>query len=96
MTEKRPQSDLGRNVDAFARRRRQAARDDPRRALATALRVLGVGWLVVVPALIGFVVGRLLDRRFATGVTFAAALGLIGVVVGSVAAWRHVNRAAHG
>ena len=94
MSDARRDADLGRNVETFARRREEAARDDPRRALATAVRILGVGWLVVVPALLGFVVGRLLDRRFATGVTFAAAFGLLGVIVGCIGAWRHVRRAA--
>jgi ATP synthase protein I len=55
-----------------------------------AVSIVGLGWLVVIPALLGLFAGRWLDARFGTGLTLRAALGLLGLVLGCLAAWRRV------
>lgn len=56
------------------------------------LSTLGVlGWVIVLPMLLGLAGGRWLDHRLGTGITFSAALLLLGVAVGAVAAWRWMH-----
>ena len=51
-----------------------------------------VGWSVVVPMLIGVVVGRLIDAK--AGTTYQWTLGLLcaGLALGCYNAWRMMNR----
>lgn len=51
-----------------------------------------LGWIIVIPTLIGIFVGRWLDRTFGTGIVFSAALLVIGVVFGFWSAWRWMHR----
>jgi putative F0F1-ATPase subunit (Ca2+/Mg2+ transporter) len=44
--------------------------------------VAGMGWTIVVPAVVGFVSGHWLDRRYGTGIVLGAGLGLLGLVLG--------------
>jgi ATP synthase protein I len=88
----RPDGELERAVD------RRRARDEKwqregERPLARNLALVGtLGWLIVVPALLGTLAGRAIDRLAATGIAFTAALLLLGVVVGCWLAWSHVRR----
>ncbi len=50
-----------------------------------------LGWLVVVPTLLGVVVGRWLDARFGSGVTFTGAAILLGAAFGLWLVWRRMN-----
>lgn len=50
-----------------------------------------LGWIIVVPILLGIALGRWLDARFTTGVMFTAALLLLGVVLGGWSAWRWMH-----
>jgi ATP synthase protein I len=87
----RERDPLHEGVTRFGERRARWRREEGR-ALGVALSVVGLGWLVVVPALLGIFAGRWLDLRFGTGVTFRAGLGLAGLVLGCVAAWRRISR----
>ncbi|WP_131114708.1 AtpZ/AtpI family protein [Lichenihabitans psoromatis] len=52
------------------------------------LAQIGVlGWIVVVPMLIGVFVGRWLDRTFESGLQFTAPLLLLGAALGCWSAW---------
>jgi ATP synthase protein I len=82
---------MGESVARFDRARRRWREDEPR-ALSVALSVMGVGWMVVLPTLAGLALGRYLDGRLHTGVTFAAALGALGLVFGCTSAWRWIRR----
>lgn len=76
-----------------ARDRRRRWRRERERSIGENLAIAGtVGWLIVVPALLGAIAGRWLDRRFNTGVTFSAGLLILGVVIGCVLAWRAVRQ----
>jgi len=47
-----------------------------------------LGWIIVVPILIGLFVGRWIDRALGTGIFWSAPLLLVGVVIGCWSAWR--------
>ena len=51
-----------------------------------------LGWLIVVPALVGVLLGRWLDMRFETGITFSAALIFLGVAFGGYLAWNRMHK----
>lgn len=93
MTEPRKNADLD---DAIARRRarRRVWEREGERPLARNLALVGtLGWLVVVPTLLGAFIGRWIDRRAGTGITFTSALLCIGIAAGCWIAWRRVQEA---
>ena len=60
--------------------------------LTRQLAAVGVlGWIIVVPALLGVLLGRWLDGKMASGIMFTAALLLLGVLLGSWSAWRWMH-----
>ena len=60
--------------------------------LARQFAAVGVlGWIIVVPALLGVWLGRWLDRWLATGITFTAALLMLGILLGGWSAWRWMH-----
>jgi ATP synthase protein I len=86
----------GRDEDQFVREiRRQAERAQASQHM-TFLRGLGlvgsVGWMVVVPALLGAFLGRWIDRRLSTGISWTLSLLFLGLVLGCTSAWRHVHQ----
>ena len=77
-------------------RRRQALREkwdtEGERPLWKNLSMVGaLGWLIVLPTLIGVFLGRWLDGVFGTGVTFAGALTILGAGLGFYLAWQRMN-----
>lgn len=75
-----------------AKRERQGV-DDPEPSLGARLGQIGIlGWSIVVPTLLALVVGRWLDRTFATGVFFTAPLIMIGAALGLRSAWKWMHR----
>lgn len=81
--------------DPFVREiRRQALRAGASRhdTFWRGLSLVGaVGWMVVVPTLLGAFLGRWIDRRAGTGVFWTLSLLFIGVAVGCYSTWRHVH-----
>jgi ATP synthase protein I len=74
------------------RLRRKLREGDP--SIARRLAQIGVlGWIVVVPMLIGIYLGHWMDHRFYTGVFWTAPLLLIGLAIGCWSAWRWMNNA---
>lgn len=66
-------------------------RDGPP-TVARYLAQIGVlGWLIVVPALLGLFAGRWLDRRLGSGLTFAAALLALGIALGMWSGWKWMH-----
>ena len=80
--------------DAIRRRqtRREAWEKQGERPLWKNLSMVGaLGWLIVVPTLIGVFAGRWLDGLFGTGVTFSGALTFAGACLGFYLVWRRMN-----
>jgi ATP synthase protein I len=88
--------DRGELARAVTRRRvrEERWRREGERPLARNLALVGtLGWLVALPALIGAIAGRSLDRRAGTGVAFTFGLMAFGIALGSYLAWRRVEAA---
>lgn len=79
-------------TEAAARRaeaRARAGRENPEPSLARRFGQIGVlGWMIVVPTLIGLAGGRWLDRWAGGGITFAAAGLMLGAGLGMWLAFR--------
>jgi ATP synthase protein I len=85
--------------DRMIRAAREAAErdrrghEDPEPSLGVRLGQIGVlGWMMVVPMLLGLFVGRWLDARLHTGIFFSAPLLMIGAAFGMRSAWRWMRR----
>lgn len=81
--------------ESIERRRRQHARweREGERPVALNLAMIGsLGWLIVIPTLAGIFVGRWLDRRAGSGITFTAALLVAGLAIGAGLAWQRMHR----
>ena len=50
-----------------------------------------LGWIIVVPTLLGMFLGRWLDHRFGTGIFWTGPLLLLGLVLGCWSAWRWMH-----
>lgn len=63
------------------------------RSLWQNLSMVGaLGWLIVVPTLLGVALGRWLDGLFETGITFTGALIFLGISFGSYLAWQRIRK----
>lgn len=54
-------------------------------------RVTVIGWLFVIPVVAGAYLGRYLDRRFASNISWTITLIIIGVAVGLYNAWHFID-----
>lgn len=82
--------------EGIERHREQRARQEREgeRPLAQNLAMIGsLGWLVVIPTLVGIFVGHWLDGREGTGLTFTGAFIFVGVALGAVLAWQRMHHA---
>ncbi|MGA2128830.1 MAG: AtpZ/AtpI family protein [Xanthobacteraceae bacterium] len=63
-------------------------------SVARRLAQIGVlGWIIVVPILIGVFAGRWLDEKFDSGLFWTAPLLMLGTVLGCWSAWRWMQSA---
>jgi len=53
-----------------------------------------VGWSVVLPMLIGVLLGQWIDRRYGTGYVWTLSLMAFGLCMGCYNAWRSVTKEA--
>ncbi len=73
--------------------RERMARDEPEPSLGNRLGQIGIlGWTIVIPTLLGLVIGHWLDRHFGTGVFFSAPLLMVGAALGLWSAWKWMHR----
>ena len=71
---------------------RRLREGDP--SVARRLAQIGVlGWMIVVPMLMGLFVGRWLDRTFNSGVFCTAPLLMLGLALGCWSAWKWIKSA---
>ncbi|MEJ0069365.1 MAG: AtpZ/AtpI family protein [Pseudomonadota bacterium] len=74
------------------RQRRWLREGDP--SVARRLAQIGVlGWIIVVPLLIGVFAGRWLDRTFDSGLFCTAPLLMLGLALGCWSAWKWMQDA---
>ncbi|MFO1126585.1 MAG: AtpZ/AtpI family protein [Methylocystis sp.] len=51
-----------------------------------------LGWMIVVPALLGLLAGRWLDKTMKSGVFFSAPAVMLGAAFGLWLAWKWMSR----
>jgi ATP synthase protein I len=74
------------------RHRRWQREGDP--SVARRLAQIGVlGWIIVVPMLVGVFVGRWLDGMFNSGLFWTAPLLMLGLALGCWSAWKWMKTA---
>jgi ATP synthase protein I len=74
------------------RHRRWQREGEP--SVARRLAQIGVlGWMIVVPMLIGVFIGRWLDGTFNSGLFWTAPLLMLGLALGCWSAWKWVKTA---
>jgi ATP synthase protein I len=72
------------------RHRRWLREGDP--SVARRLAQIGVlGWIIVVPILIGVFVGRWLDQHFTSGLFWTGPLLMLGLALGCWSAWKWIG-----
>lgn len=80
--------------DAVENRRRRDAQwqREGERSLWQNLSMIGAfGWLIVVPMLLGAVLGRWLDGVFGMDVFFSGSLIFLGACLGGAMIWKRMN-----
>lgn len=61
-------------------------------SMARRLGQIGVlGWMIVTPILVGVFLGRWLDTRAGSGLTWTGALLMLGTALGCWSAWRWMH-----
>lgn len=86
-----PQDGLIRSIRTrLARHHRWRQEGEP--SLGKYLAQVGVlGWIIVIPALLGLFLGRWLDHRLGTGIFWSAPLLMLGAALGFWSAWRWMH-----
>jgi ATP synthase protein I len=73
-------------------KRRWLSEGDP--SVARRLAQIGVlGWIIVMPMLIGVFAGRWLDKTFNSGLFWTAPLLMLGLMLGCWSAWKWMQSA---
>ncbi|NOG69083.1 AtpZ/AtpI family protein [Roseicella sp. DB1501] len=83
---------LLRSVQLRAARERRARREGPPSTARYLAQIGTLGWMIVVPALIGLFIGRWIDRSFGTGIFWSAPLLMLGVGLGCWSGWRWMQK----
>lgn len=93
MTGDRQQQDHLAEAARRSKERDKLGREIPEPSLGVRLGQIGIlGWAIVMPILLGVVLGRLADRHFETGITLTAAAIFVGAVIGFHAAWKWMHK----
>ncbi|MGB8273808.1 MAG: AtpZ/AtpI family protein [Alphaproteobacteria bacterium] len=75
------------------RERKERGLREGERSLGQNLAMIGaLGWLIVLPTLIGMFAGRWLDRHFESGIFWTSGLLFIGLAIGCRMAWRRMHQ----
>lgn len=82
---------LLRSVRTHRERRRRWLREGEPSLGRNLAQVGALGWMIVVPALIGIFLGRWLDHRFNTGIFWTGPLLLLGLALGCWSAWQWMH-----
>lgn len=77
---------------AGRRRRRERHEREGERTFWAGVATLGlIGWMVVIPTLLGIFLGRWLDARLGQGLFWTLTLMMIGLAAGCYNAWRLIH-----
>lgn len=74
------------------RERDERGRREGDASVARRLAQIGVlGWIIVMPMLVGIFLGRWLDREFSSGLFWTAPLLMLGLALGCWSAWKWIK-----
>lgn len=83
--------DLDKAVQRHEARRRRW-QEEGERPMALNLAMIGsLGWLIVLPTLLGILLGRWLDRLAESGILWTGACLMLGLALGCVLAWKRIH-----
>ncbi|MEJ2130706.1 MAG: AtpZ/AtpI family protein [Gammaproteobacteria bacterium] len=85
--------EMQRAVRLREERRERGEREGERSIWENISMIGALGWLIVIPTLLGALVGRWLDGYFDSGIQFSGTLIFLGVVLGCYLAWRRIGKA---
>lgn len=67
--------------------------EEPEPSVGFRLGQIGIlGWTIIVPTLLGVILGRLIDRSLGSGIFFSAPFIMIGAAFGLWSAWKWMHR----
>ena len=92
-TEPREDDALVKGVRVRGKRHRRWLREGEPSAARRLAQIGVLGWIIVVPMLLGVFAGRWLDRTFNSGLFCTAPLLIVGLALGSWSAWKWMNSA---
>lgn len=92
MSEPDDDDPLLRNVRLRSQRRDRAEREGEPSTMRRLAEIGVLGWMIVVPVLVGLLVGRWLDELTHLHLLFTAVLLIAGFALGFWSAWRWMNR----
>lgn len=87
------QDPLVKGVRLHEERQQRQLRAGPSSVMHRLAQIGVLGWMIVVPMLIGVFAGRWLDRTFASGLFFTAPLLMLGLALGCWSAWKWMHSA---
>lgn len=87
----RDENDMEEAVTLRQKRRDEWQRTGERPLWRNLSMIGAIGWLIVIPTLLGVFVGRWLDSYFATGIFWSGALIMLGAGLGSYLAWQRIK-----
>jgi ATP synthase protein I len=92
MSEPDDDDPLLRNVRLRSQRRDRAQREGEPSTMKRLAEIGVLGWMIVVPVLVGLFIGRWLDDVTQLHLLFTTVLIIAGFVLGFWSAWRWMNR----
>jgi len=92
-TEPREDDALVKGVRVRSKRHGRWLREGEPSAARRVAQIGVLGWIIVVPMLLGVFAGRWLDRTFNSGLFCTAPLLIVGLALGSWSAWKWMNSA---
>lgn len=92
MSEPEDDDPLLRNVRLRSQRRDRAQREGEPSTMKRLAEIGVLGWMIVVPVLVGLFIGRWLDEVTQLHLLFTTVLIIAGFVLGFWSAWRWMNR----
>ncbi|MBK8517087.1 MAG: AtpZ/AtpI family protein [Saprospiraceae bacterium] len=91
-SDKKELNEFSKEVEKKAQRKLKAMHND-NRSVWFGLGMMGiVGWTIVVPTLLGALLGIWLDRKYPQTFSWTLTLLIIGLGVGCMIAWRWVTK----
>lgn len=83
--------ELSKAVQHRKRRDDEWARSGERPLWRNLSMIGALGWLIVVPTLLGALAGGWLDRKLGSGIFWSGALIMVGAAIGGILAWQRVR-----